>query len=196
MFNNLSYYIQSLYRWFLRCKYSRGFGIQSPSAYSFVCDVVNCHTRYDEYVSLNEEMRNHSLSFRKQGRLLFRLTRYWQPFYVVMGDYDYASYINEGYPDALIRMVDDYYFDEETQRSLVILDIDWLRDESIREEMLGNVTDQVLLVLFNIHSSSSNRQLWHTIFEDNRCGVSYDLYTCGIIFFDKSKYKQHFKINF
>ena len=196
MFNNLCYYIRTIYRWLLRCKYSLGFGIQSPSAYSFVCNVINNHARYDEYVSLNEDFCHRSLSFRKHGRLFFRLARFWQPFYVVMGDYEYASFVNEGCPDTLIRMIDDYYFDEEGQRSLIILDIDWLEDETIREEILDNVTDQDLLVLLNIHDTSSHRHLWHRIFEDIRCGVSYDLYSCGIIFFDKSKYKQHFKINF
>ena len=49
MLESISYYIQSISRWLLRCRYSRGFGIQSPSAYSFERYVVNEHDPYYAY---------------------------------------------------------------------------------------------------------------------------------------------------
>ena len=197
MFQDFIYYIKTIYRWLMRCKYSRGFGIQSPSAYSFVTHVVNCHQRYPAYAELEAELENDSKLFRKMGRLLFRLAQFWQPSYVVMGDYEYAPYVYAGYPNALVRMIDDYYFDEETgTQVLVVLDIDWLNDSSIQEELLKNASDQMLLVVFGIHANKEKYTAWKKMISDERTGVTYDLYSCGVIFFDKSKYKQDFKINF
>ena len=139
MFHFLKYYTTTICRWFLRCRYSRGFGIQSPSAYSFVRYVINEHYPYYAYTALEEEMSERSRSFRKMGRLVFRLANHWQPQYVVMGDYDFAPYAYAGCNSTLVRMIDDYYFDEEEgQRLLVVLDQDWLEDASIRNELLEN----------------------------------------------------------
>ena len=135
MLESISYYIHSISRWLLRCRYSRGFGIQSPSAYSFVRYVVNEHDPYYAYEQLDEEMKDRSKTFRKLGRLFFRLANYWQPQYVVMGDYDFAPYVYAGCQNTLVRMIDDYYFDEESAKALVIVDMEWLSDEDIKNEI-------------------------------------------------------------
>ena len=196
MWNNIRYYLSSSFRWLMRCGYSRGFGIQSPSAYAFVRYVVNVHNPYYAYEELDKEMSERPLGFRKLGRLMFRLANYWQPQYVVMGDYDFAPYIYAGCNSTLVRMIDDYSFEYIERPVLVILEIDWLEDENIRNEILDAGSDKVLLVLTGIHDNKQNRSLWAHLIADERSGISYDLYSCGILFFDKSKYKQHFKINF
>ena len=196
MFEPITYYIKTSYRWLLRCRYSRGFGIQSPSAFSFVCNVINNHHTYDCYEEFRQEMAHHSKSFRKLGKLFCRLAHYWQPQYVVMGDYNFASYVYAGCPSTLVRMIDDYYFAEESARALVIIDLDWLADEYTRNELLDAATDSLLLVVMGIDKNRHYHQLWQKLLADDRCGVAYDLYSCGIIFFDMSKYKQVYKINF
>ena len=196
MLSNIVYYIKTTYRWLLRCRYSRGFGIQSPSAYSFACQVINDHSSYEACVAVDKENKNCSKSFRKLGKLFFRLTQYWKPKYVVMGDYAFASYIYAGYEKALVRKIGDCFFDGEIEKTLMIVDIDCFDDETLRDELFDAATDRLLLVLIGIHKNSRNRLLWNQFLSDARCGVSYDLYTCGIIFFDKTKYKQVFKINF
>ncbi len=196
MFKTLSYYIQTVYRWILRCGYSRGFGIQSPSAYSFVRYIINEHYPYYAYQGLDAEMKMQTPMFRKIGRLLFRMANYWQPQYVVMGDYDFAPYAYAGCHNTLVRMIDDYYFEDIVSPVLVVLDMDWLDDDSLREDILGSATSQVLLVCIGIHANTKNKRLWRRMIADERTGVTYDLYSCGIVFFDKSKHKQDFKINF
>lgn len=196
MLEKFTYYFHTIYRWIVRCRYSRGFGIQSPSVYSFVCNVINVHNPYYAYEEFADVMSDRPKSFHKLGRLFFRLANYWQPIYTVMGDYDYAPYIYAGCKNTLVRMIDDYYFEEECNRALVIIDIDWLSDVSLCEEILSAANDQLLLVLTNIHANHAKRLLWRNILSDDRCGVTYDLYSCGIIFFDKSKHRQDFKINF
>ena len=196
MWNNIRYYFYTSFRWLLRCGYCRGFGIQSPSAYAFVRYVINVHNPYYAYEKLEKEMSEKSLGFRKLGRLMFRLANYWQPQYVVMGDYDFASYVYAGCNSTLVRMIDDYYFEYIERPVLVILEIDWLEDENIKNDIFNAGSDKLLLLVIGIYANKQSQQLWANLMADERSGVSYDLYYCGIIFFDKSKYKQHFKINF
>ena len=144
--------------------------------------VINEHYPYYAYAALEEEMSERSRSFRKMGRLVFRLANHWQPQYVVMGDYDFAPYAYAGCNSTLVRMIDDYYFDEEEeQRLLVVLDQDWLEDASIRNELLENSSDQMLLLILDIHANQHALHLWNEIISDTRCGVTYDLYSCGIV---------------
>ena len=197
MFHFLKYYTTTIYRWFIRCQYSRGFGIQSPSAYSFVRYVINEHYPYYAYAELDEAMSKRTREFRKMGRLLFRLANYWQPQYVVMGDYDFAPYVYAGCNGTLVRMIDDYYFDEEEKkRAIVVMDLEWLEHDSIRNELLEHSSDQMLLVVLGIHDNKECFRMWKNLISANQCGVTYDLFSCGIVFFDKTKHKQHFKINF
>ena len=37
---------------------------------------------------------------------------------------------------------------------------------------------------------------WREVERDARTGVTFDLYYCGIVFFDKSRYKKNYKVNF
>ena len=196
MFETLPYYIKNSWRWLMRCRYSRGFSIQSPSAYSFVCNVINNHHDYCCYDELQEKMSNHPKIFRKLGMLFCRLAYYWQPQYVVMGNYDFATYVYAGHSETLVRMIDGYYFADVPSKTLVIIDIDCLDDDNLLNELLDSATENLLLVVIGLYKNKCNRKLWLDMIADERCGVSYDLYSCGIVFFDKSKYKQIYKINF
>ena len=73
------YYLSTWWRWLCRCKYSRGFGVQSPSAYSFIRYVINEHYPYYAYSELEERYEMPGRLQHKLGRLLFRLANYWQP---------------------------------------------------------------------------------------------------------------------
>ena len=196
MLATLTYYIQTVYRWILRCGYCRGFGIQSPSAYSFVRYVINEHYPYYSYRELDEQMKGSSRRFRKIGRLLFRIANYWQPQYGVLEDADFSPFISAGCNHTMIRMVDDYCFEDSSNSVLLVFDINKLEGDMICEHILSSATDKVLLVLIGICASRQSKQLWKRIVEDGRTGVTYDLYYCGIVFFDKSKPKQYFTINF
>ena len=40
------------------------------------------------------------------------------------------------------------------------------------------------------------RTLWHELQNDERVGITFDLYDVGLLFFDKTKIKHHYMINF
>src|SRR3712207_9229531 len=66
--------VKMLLVWLRRIGRCKGFGIQSPSAYSFVVDVVNCNTPYAAYRSMDEGRRLTPVE-RKLGHLLYRLSK-------------------------------------------------------------------------------------------------------------------------
>lgn len=40
------------------------------------------------------------------------------------------------------------------------------------------------------------KALWKKIQQDDRTGITFDLYDLGIVFFDRTKIKQHYLVNF
>lgn len=73
---NLPYKIKALMVWLQRMKYIQGFGIQSPSAFSFDREVINNHTSYSVYVELNKICPIKNAEERKKARLLYRINRF------------------------------------------------------------------------------------------------------------------------
>ena len=47
-----------------------------------------------------------------------------------------------------------------------------------------------------VESIGRNRAFWREIIADDRTGVTFDLYYCGIVMFDKKRHKQNYIINF
>jgi hypothetical protein len=41
-----------------------------------------------------------------------------------------------------------------------------------------------------------DRTFWQEIISDEHTGVTFDLYYCGIVMFDKKRHKQNYIINF
>ena len=54
---------------------------------------------------------------------------------------------------------------------------------------------RTLLVIEGIGHDTAAKALWQKLLNDNRTGITFDLYYCGIVFFDK-RYKQNYIVNF
>ena len=61
---------------------------------------------------------------------------------------------------------------------------------------LAKAPPEALLIVEGIHRSKSALRLWRRMADHPRTSVSFDLYTCGILFFDKKRIKQHYIVNF
>lgn len=53
-----------------------------------------------------------------------------------------------------------------------------------------------LFVIQDIHTSEATKNWWKSIVDDRRVGITFDLYDMGLVFFDKTKIKQHYIVNF
>ena len=52
-----------------------------------------------------------------------------------------------------------------------------------------------LLIIVGIHRNCRCYQFWRQMAQDNRTSLSFDLFDCGILFFD-NRTKQHYKVNY
>ena len=165
--------------WLGRLFNSRGFGIQSPTDYSFVRYVINEHWPYYAYQQL-DELTDDWLT-RKMGRLYFRLANWRQPFMIQKDEY-------EPYWKAGCRRV--LLVDNPDKVELARIDI---HDRNLLTTIFNKVDSLSVVVIESIYQ---NWELWREIEHDHRTGTTYDLYYCGIVFFDLERHKKNYKVNF
>ena len=163
--------------WLSRIHRCRGFGIQSPSDYSFVRNVVNEHWPYYAY----DTLKNDDWIIQKLGRLYFRLANWRHPLFMLPDKY-------EKFWLAGCRTI--HFTTNINTVEMVRLDID---DAILYESSLSKCDEMSVMVVEGI---CNNMSRWHEMENDERTGTTFDLYYCGIIFFDKKRFKHHYKVNF
>ncbi len=163
--------------WLKRVGHCRGFGIQSPTDYWLVRYVINEHWPYYQYASLGRE---DEWLTRKMGRLYFRIANWLQPR-VIESD-GYRQYLQAGCQKAK--------FGESTELIRLTLDGDYRGRLAI---IYNKVEKHTVLI---VEAIGKNQEFWREIVADDRTGVTFDLYYCGIVIFDKSRHKQNYIINF
>lgn len=177
----------------MRCRLSRGFGVQSPSAYSFIRYVINEHYPYYAYADLKDRLDMFSLQQHKYGRLLFRLANFWQPEARYTDEVLYHPYMYAGCHKTNSYVLADLI--DSDKKKMVVIDLDHLDVETLFNSILPLCNESTLLVLLNLHKHNKN-SLWNRLKESEYTGITYNLYYLGILFFDLSKFKQHYQVNF
>ena len=166
--------------WLRRIGYCRGFGIQSPNDYWFARYVVNEHWPYYQYAELG---KGDDWLRRKLGRLYFRLANWRQPAVIVSNDYQ--TYFQAGCLRAKVQQ-------EGGSSELVRLSVE--ADYRTALPYISNkVNERSVLVIEGIWR---DKEFWQKVVADERTGVTFDLYYCGIVMFDKKRDKHHYIINF
>lgn len=160
-----------------RIGHSRGFGIQSPTDYAFVRYVVNEHWPYYAY----EQMKDGDWLQLKLGKLYMRLANWRQPSTMLKDRYQH--YWQAGCRK--IRFTNT--LDRVELARIDIYDADGL------ERLLQHSDEQSVVVIEDI---CNDMQRWHAIEHDARVGTTFDLYYCGIVFFDKKRTPHHYIIHF
>lgn len=167
--------------WLRRIHHCRGFGIQSPTDYSFVRDVVNERRPYYAYgeVGADDAWQRH-----KTGRLYFRLANHVQPDVMVdLAGYD--DYLMAGCRHAPIEHAVDAHL---SGAALVIA-----RAVDVSNSLLASCGEQTMLVVEDI---GKHWQQWQQVLQWPSVTVSFDLYYCGIATFNPGRAKQNYIVNF
>ena len=164
--------------WISRIHCCRGFGIQSPTDYAFVRYVVNEHWPYYAYERLTAD----DWLTRKLGQLYLRLANWRQPH--TMRTDEYRQWWQAGC--RRIAFVADSTDRVELARITV-------ENREAWGKLLPQCDEHSVVVIEGIHR---DRQHWHDMEHDERVGTTFDLYYCGIVFFDTARYKNHYTINF
>lgn len=64
------------------------------------------------------------------------------------------------------------------------------------ENFLQHAEKDSLVVVQGIHDTKAKRKWWSSVVADERTGITFDLYDLGLVFFDRTKNKQHYVVNF
>ena len=169
--------------WLSRIGHCRGFGIQSPSDYWLVRYVINEHWPYYKYSEIGQ---GDDWLTRKVGRLCFRLANWRQPRVVVSSAYQ--DYLRAGCLTA--EVITDIQQAAHADLVRWPLSDDW---ERCFDRLCGIADEQTVLVADNLRD---NRKAWKRLVGDERTGITFDLYYCGIVLFDKKRVKKNYIINF
>lgn len=164
--------------WLARLHRCRGFGIQSPTDYAFVRYVVNEHWPYYAYATLTDKY----WLKQKLGRFYFRLANWRQPQTMLTDDY--LQYFKAGCKKTQFVVAYSGIVD------LARVDVE---NYAEYESLLARCDARSVLVVEGIWR---DRNSWRTMEQDIRTGTTFDLYYCGIIFFDKHRSKHNYQINF
>lgn len=161
--------------WLSRIHRSAGFGIQSPTDYAFVREVINEHWPYYAYGSLKAD----DWLGRKLGRLYLRLANWRRP--MLMQHDAYEQWWQAGSRKTV-------FVDRAQVVELARMDIadDW-------ETMVRHCDKRSVVVVEHLYHDWPQ---WHHIEHDGRVGTTFDLYYCGIVLFDQERYPHHYKVNF
>ena len=203
--------------WINRKRHNRGFGIQSPSAFFFVTQVLKERRAYYAYTQLDKAIKGN----RRHAREMFRITNYLQP----------VNCISVGAADAACAMqlakpsVQHYAFLNKAElkpEASTLLDkscchtIDNMEQFSTVIKELGtigmlyiNATDSTMplvqaalphtdaksvIVVAGIHRNKRTREWWLQLVNDSATVVTYDMHSYGLLFFDKERRKQHYTL--
>ena len=169
--------LKAFFIWLGRIGHCRGFGIQSPADYWLVRYVINEHWPYYSYSELGQD---DNWLTQKLGRLYFRLANWCQPA-MIMSD-AYQAYMQAGCRKAK--------FGESTEMIRLTLEGDY-RNRLM--DIYNKVNDTTLLIVEHLWK---DKQFWQEIIDDERTRVTFDLYYCGIVLFDKKRTKINYIINF
>lgn len=197
--------------WLFRFRHRCGYGVHSPFAFNLITYVIYEKTPYYKYKDLAgaekelaiQKDRYWGTESKKVKQLLFRLVNDTQPGTIVdVGTLSASSlYLKAGKEDA------DYTSASELSGLFLESDIpveflylhDYKHPEFMEEVFhicAVRTTGKSVFVIEGIHYTSRMRALWKQMKEDERAGITFDLYDLGIIFFDKTKIKQDYIVNF
>lgn len=200
------YGLSSLRYWFKRSMvfmrrftHSRGFGIQSPSAYRFDREVINAHHPYEAYADLKHAFPQQDRLTMKLARLYFRIAHAVQVRQWALCTHRndvYRAYIEAGCHAAILVDGDEVgQVDKLAAADVLVMAMEddrW----SMCEAFVSSAHEHSMLIVEGIYASKKAKMRWNELVNDERTGVAFDLYDCGIIFFDHTKSKQLYIINF
>lgn len=195
--------------WLSRFRNRCGYGVHSPFAFSLITDVIYEKTPYYAFRTLVDEQKKQirlngwTKGGRKVNHLLFRLVNRMQPQSIVEVGFlsDSSLFLQAAKPSA------DYLFASdlselflESGASVHFLYLNNDKNPALMEEVFhicaNRASTDSLFVIKGIGYSRAMRSLWKRLEKDERVGITFDLYDVGLLFFDETKIKQHYTVNF
>lgn len=197
--------------WLRRFRHRRGYGVHSPFAFNFITNVIYERTPYYKYdellVSQKEQAKQKDCGWDyetgKVKRLLFRVVNYCQPVTIVDAGCLSASSLylkaaKEGADYTAAADLSELFLEADVPVDFLYVH-DYRRPEFVEEVFnlcASRSTQRSVFVVEGIRYTPSMMALWKRLVRHERAGITFDLYDLGIVFFDKTKNKQDYIVNF
>lgn len=197
--------INRISRWMRGVGHAKGFGVQSPAAYRFIRAVVGASDRPDDDASLRLAWPCLNRRMRRRGELYFRIARSVQPGLTV--DFcppsdAYAAYMKAGCPETVVQRVPagrsfaDYRGLAEQMGTIHIARISMVEGcDGFVEVAMNHVDERSVFIIEDIWRDDLSHAWWDELRQDPRVSVTYDLYTCGLLTFDRKLFKRDYLVN-
>ncbi|KAA6321165.1 hypothetical protein EZS27_029153 [termite gut metagenome] len=186
-----------------RFRHCCGYNVHSPFAFDLITQVIYEKQPYYAYESLKAEEKNRASESRRVNKLLFRLVNRVQPSIIIdVGTPSYSAlYLQAGKPSAgYVPALDltDLFLEKDVPVDFLYLHN--YKNPALVEDVFrvcaARTHERSAFVIGGIGYSKQMRTLWKRVIADEGVGITFDLYDAGILFFDKTKVKQHYKICF
>ena len=184
--------------WLSRIHRCWGFGIQSPTDYWFVRNVVNEHWPYYAYSRFEEK---DWLSL-KLGQLYFRLANYVQAkcfLEINTQEDDVREYVEaacQKTKSMRLCLPCDKMPEECKTKTLLVRCSYGPGMEGLLHQVVDDCDERSVIVIDDIYGDNEARRFWETLSDDSRVTISYDLYHCGILLKESRHYKKKYYVNF
>ena len=168
---NLLLCLKRPFIWLSRFRYRCGYGVHSPFAFSLITDVIYEKMPYYAYDSLEKEQKK-IVEERGCNKGTQKVNRF---LFRLVNKVQPATIVEVGRPS-----VTSLYLQSA---------------KSSAEYLFASDLSELFLV-HGICYSKEMRAFWKRLQADERVGITFDLYDIGLLFFDKTKIKQHYIVNF
>lgn len=196
----MTYQARRIYIWLTRFHRCRGFGVQSPSDYSFIRYVINEHYPYYAYTDLRRAMPDAGPLAHRLGSLYFRIANHLQPALIAdirPATDAYAAYMHAGCRCAVITHDTADISRADMLRITLSDDTTPSSDyAAIIRNAIATARPGSIVILEGINRNRATRALWRSIRQDKRAVITFDLHYAGLILFPTNRYQQHYTVCF
>lgn len=187
--------------WVRRMPRSRGFGVQSPFAYHFVRHVAKQRHIYHGVGKLCRDHQHLTARHRRRCMFYLRMADYMRPHAVFcLGETGQAErdYVLKGWPQATFVAAEAgvvSVLQEQADEVCLVLVPTGEAARTRAMQALPLMGGSSAMIVEGIYADEASQACWQSLVASARVGVSFDLYDCGVLFFDTKRYKQNYKIN-
>lgn len=164
-----------------RLRHTKGYGVQSPTDYHFIKDIINQKLPYYQYKQLKTTNRKK----RKINQLLLRLANFCQPENILNQTDDTLAtkYMEAGCKKAKTTK------QNENKKTIILTTI-----KLINHNTIYTIAPQSIIIVEDINKNKQTKQHWNNITTNNNITTTYDTPQIGIIITGKRQYPKHYKI--
>ena len=193
------YYVRYFCAFIRRIRHMKGFGIQSPWAFKMVNDVINCHTPFSYAQEISSLFGHIDFHTQRLGRLFYRLSLHIGPMVWHFSTFHndlFSHYVRLGsHSSTCLSLQDGMNISSSLKCQVLVVAPDMPLAQNLMDGFVSQGSSECILIVLDIHKTSKHRKLWSELIANPKAGVSFDLFVCGLIFFDHTKSKQNYTIN-